>query len=87
MAIVKYDLCSGAGKRAWYRRNWYPSEPTFVEAPGAAAEDDGVLVFVALDGARDESALLVLNATSMEEISETSTPRIGFTTHGQFYER
>ena len=86
MALAKYDICGGAAPVHWHREDWYPSEPTFVAAPGASVEDDGVLVFVALDGRNgNASSLLVVDAATLGELSEASFPRIGFTTHGQFY--
>jgi carotenoid cleavage dioxygenase-like enzyme len=87
MAIVKYDTCGGSPKRQFYRPSWFPSEPTFIpSAEQNAAEDDGVVVFTALDGVRGETHLLVLDAATMELVSEAGPfPRIGFTTHGEFY--
>lgn len=87
MAIVKYDLCTGSKKRVWSRKNWYPSEATMVPAEGeGAAEDDGVLLFVALDGASGKTFLLGVDAKTMETVSEAGPfPRIAFTTHGSFY--
>mmetsp|Transcript_34391 Transcript_34391/g.109177 ORF Transcript_34391/g.109177 Transcript_34391/m.109177 type:complete len:530 (+) Transcript_34391:57-1646(+) len=87
MAIVKIDLCGGSRKLMWRRENWYPSEASFVPAPEpAAAEDDGLLLFTALDGAKGETHLIVLNAATMELVSQVGPfPRIGFTTHGEFY--
>jgi len=87
MAVVKYDVCSGERKRVWSRRHWYPSEATMVPSDReGAAEDEGVLVFVALDGVRGETWLLGVDARTMETVSEAGPfPRIGFTTHGEFY--
>lgn len=45
-----------------------PGEPIFVERPGAAAEDDGVLLSVVLDGAARKSYLVCLDARTMEEM-------------------
>jgi len=51
-----------------------------------AAEDDGVLLFTALNGAEGNTYLMVVNASTMETMSEVGPfPRIGFTTHGEFY--
>jgi len=89
MSIGKTDLCDGAPKRQWYRPNWFPSEAIFVPAgDGHAAEDDGVLLFTALDGVKGDTYLMVVNASTMETMSEVGPfPRIGFTTHGEFYPR
>merc|ERR1711971_1398609 len=46
MAIGKHDLCSDVPVKMWSRKNWYPSEPTFIPSREAgSAEDAGVLVF------------------------------------------
>eukprot|EP00421_Protoceratium_reticulatum_P071736 CAMPEP_0168414874 /NCGR_PEP_ID=MMETSP0228-20121227/29949_1 /TAXON_ID=133427 /ORGANISM="Protoceratium reticulatum, Strain CCCM 535 (=CCMP 1889)" /LENGTH=508 /DNA_ID=CAMNT_0008428681 /DNA_START=46 /DNA_END=1569 /DNA_ORIENTATION=+ len=84
MAVVKHDVCNG-GVRKWERKNWYPSEPTLLPAgEEGAAEDAGLLVFTALDGRKDETYLLVVDASTMQTVSEAGPyPRIGFTTHGE----
>mmetsp|Transcript_70203 Transcript_70203/g.182813 ORF Transcript_70203/g.182813 Transcript_70203/m.182813 type:complete len:455 (-) Transcript_70203:86-1450(-) len=87
MAVVKYDVCTGDRKRVWTRKDWYPSEVTMVPSDReGAAEDEGVLLFVALDGASDATSLVGLDASTMETVSEVGPfPRIAFTTHGEFY--
>mmetsp|Transcript_67544 Transcript_67544/g.121760 ORF Transcript_67544/g.121760 Transcript_67544/m.121760 type:complete len:574 (-) Transcript_67544:58-1779(-) len=87
MAIVKYDVCTGGQKRAWSRKGWYPSEATMVPSnKDDAMEDEGVLLFTALDGASDQSFLIGLDAKTMEVVAEVGPfPRIAFTTHGNFY--
>merc|ERR1719183_3473738 len=78
MSVVKYDLCSGsspaAAKKSWHKKNWYPSEALMINNPDEkAAEDDGVLVFIALDGKAEQTHLVTVNASTMEEIA-TSGP-------------
>jgi len=88
MAISKRDVCGGGSRDLrWSRKNWYPSEPTVVPAPGKdASEDEALLIFTALDGAKGETYLVIVDASTMESISEVGPfPRIGFTTHGKFY--
>lgn len=93
MGVVKYELCGrdhhGAvsASHVWARKNWYPSEPTMIPAPGAtAAEDEGLIIFVALDGEHGQTHLFVLDAQTMQPLSEAGPfPRIAFTTHGAFY--
>eukprot|EP00931_Biecheleriopsis_adriatica_P056629 TRINITY_DN33562_c0_g1_i2.p1 TRINITY_DN33562_c0_g1~~TRINITY_DN33562_c0_g1_i2.p1 ORF type:complete len:452 (+),score=67.76 TRINITY_DN33562_c0_g1_i2:216-1571(+) len=86
MSIVKYDLSSGA-KIAWRRPDWYPSEATMVASDrDGAAEDEGILLFVALDGSSGETFLIGVDAQTMETVSEAGPfPRIAFSTHGSFY--
>eukprot|EP00929_Paragymnodinium_shiwhaense_P009659 TRINITY_DN113910_c0_g1_i1.p1 TRINITY_DN113910_c0_g1~~TRINITY_DN113910_c0_g1_i1.p1 ORF type:complete len:589 (+),score=76.62 TRINITY_DN113910_c0_g1_i1:73-1767(+) len=87
MAIVKHDVCNGDVKRVWSRDGWYPSEATMVPSDQEnAAEDDGVLLLTALDGAKDQTFLIGLDAKTMEVVAEAGPfPRIAFTTHGSFY--
>jgi len=86
MAIAKRDLCGGKSRR-WARTNWYPSEPTFIPSSEAnASEDQGLLVFTALHGVEKMSYLIVLDAATMNTVSEAGPfPPIGFTLHGEFY--
>ena len=90
MAVVKKDVCDeGAPALAWRQDGHYPGEPTFVGAPGGTAEDDGVVLSVVLDGARQATYLLVLNASSMAPIARLySAPAanvtMGFGIHGAF---
>jgi len=54
--------------------------------PGpSGAEEDGVLVFVALDGVKETSKLVILDAKTFTELEVAELPaRIPFTAHGQF---
>jgi beta-carotene 15,15'-monooxygenase/beta,beta-carotene 9',10'-dioxygenase len=90
MALVKKDVCDeGAPALAWRQDGHFPGEATFVGAPGASAEDDGVVLSVVLDGARQATYLLVLNASSMAPLARLySAPAanvtMGFGIHGAF---
>jgi carotenoid cleavage dioxygenase-like enzyme len=87
MGLIKYNVCTGEYS-FWRYENVYPSEPTFVPNTNAnAAEDDGVLVFSALNGETKTTNFFSVNATTMKTISNATIPdTIGFTTHGQFYQ-
>ena len=86
-ALSKFDLCGQGRSQVWRRENQYPSEPVFVPAPGAQAEDDGVLLSAVLDGDSGGSYLLVLNATNLETLAtaEVKGPHIPFGFHGDFF--
>lgn len=91
MSVVKYDLCSGGNptstKKSWYKKNWYPSEPVMIGNPDEkAAEDDGVLVFIALEGESEQTYFITVNAATMDEIA-TSGPfaPVAFTTHAEWF--
>ncbi len=89
MAVVKQDVCTGA-RRYWYREGLFPSEPTLVPREGGRrAEDDGRLLFTALEGDSGISSLVVVDARTMATLSQVPMPieaALGFTVHGQFYE-
>jgi len=92
MSIVKYELCGGqdivATKRSWHKDNWYPSEAIMINNPDTnAAEDDGVLTFIALEGASEQTYFITLNASTMEEISMAGPyAPVAFTTHAQWFQ-
>jgi len=54
--------------KCYERPKCTPSEPIFVPRPGATKEDDGVVLFVELDGVKGKSALVVIDAQSFKEI-------------------
>ena len=82
--LVKLDVTTGQ-VRIWGEAEKYPGEPVFVAAPTAAAEDDGVVLSVVLDAARDRSMLLVLDAMSFTELARAEVPHaIPFGFHGRF---
>lgn len=47
--LAKVNVNTGA-VNTWQEPNCYPGEPLFVATPDGAAEDDGVLLSVVLDG-------------------------------------
>nr|MBA3301397.1 carotenoid oxygenase family protein [Thermoleophilaceae bacterium] len=82
--IVKADL----GEREtleWHEPGSYPGEPVFVAEPGAAGEDDGVVLSVVLDAERETSFLLTLDARDLSEIARARVPHhVPFSFHGMF---
>ncbi|KAA8498026.1 Beta,beta-carotene 9',10'-oxygenase [Porphyridium purpureum] len=82
--LVKVDRVSGECV-TWKSPFCYPDEPLFVPASAdARREDDGVLLSIVHDGARKQSFLLILDASSMTELARcyTSAP-IPHGFHGQ----
>jgi carotenoid cleavage dioxygenase-like enzyme len=83
MAIVKHDVCKGV-KTVWQKPNTYPGEPEMVPGP-SGAEEDGVVIFTALDGEKRVSQLVILDAETFTELEVMELPtHIPFTAHGQF---
>jgi carotenoid cleavage dioxygenase-like enzyme len=86
--LAKVDVADGgtlAGE--WTAPACRPGEAVFAPAPDPGAEDDGVLVSLVLDEDREESFLLVLDATTMDELARARLPHATpFPFHGQFYD-
>lgn len=85
MAILKHDICQNK-RTYWNKQNSYPSEAFFIPTGTSEdAEDNGLLVFVALNGPRGASDFVVLNAATFEELAVVELPvHIPFLAHGQF---
>ena len=86
MAVLKHNLCTGA-RTYWARDQVYVGEPYFIPQP-SGREDEGLVVFVALDGPLRRSRLVTLDATTMQEVPGTSVlldRHIPFTAHGNFF--
>jgi carotenoid cleavage dioxygenase-like enzyme len=87
MAIMKHDLCSDTTSY-WSATDHYVGEPFFIPDPAGMHEDDGVLVFVALDGPNRRSKFMTLDAKTMQEVNGTAVhldTHIPFTAHGTFF--
>jgi carotenoid cleavage dioxygenase len=61
--LVKHDLRRGASEARSFGRGTHASEGVFVPASDDAAEDDGWVLAVVYDEARDASDLIVVDAT------------------------
>jgi len=85
MAIMKYNVCDDT-TLYWSKANFYPGEPFFVPT-GGSGEDDGVVIFIAIDGQRGASSFITLDAKTMSEVDGASVNlpfHIPFTAHGEF---
>lgn len=86
-AVAKVDLDRGTTRR-WSEPGLHPGEAVFVPAPSPAAEDDGVLLSLALDGRAERSVLYCLDAGTLTERARAPLPhRLPYGFHGQFYGR
>jgi carotenoid cleavage dioxygenase-like enzyme len=82
--IVRADVIQ-RNSIEWHEPDCWPGEPVFVGRPDATDEDDGVLLSVVLDGARNTSFLLVLDARDLTELARAEVPHhIPFSFHGRF---
>jgi beta,beta-carotene 9',10'-dioxygenase len=83
--LVKLDLEQNSTS-SWYEQGCYPGEPVFVATPNAALEDDGVILSIVLDAKKAASFLLILNASSFQELARAEVPHhIPFGFHGNYF--
>ena len=72
--------------RSWHVPGQYPGEPVFVSNGNPSNPDDGVLLTLVFDADRAISYLLVLDATSLEEVGRADLPRATpLSFHGAFF--
>jgi carotenoid cleavage dioxygenase-like enzyme len=72
--------------RSWHVPGQYPGEPVFVGNGNPGNPDDGVLLTLVFDAELGTSYLLVLDATSLEEVGRADLPRATpFSFHGTFF--
>lgn len=81
--ILKHDLATGATTRFDAGPGRSPGEASFV--PAGAGEDDGYLVTFVYDAAADRSDLVVLDASSMDQVAAVHLPtRVPYGFHGSW---
>lgn len=86
MAVLKHNVCENK-RTYWHRENFFVHEPYFLPKGTASSdvEDDGLIMFVALDGVRKASDFIILDGKTMQEIAVVQLPEhIPFLAHGQF---
>lgn len=85
--LVKYDLARDESERYEPGPGRSPGEPVFVRAADGAAEDEGWVLSVVYDAARDASDLVILDATSFAgpPVATVHLPaRVPFGFHGSW---
>lgn len=83
--ITRIDVESGE-YLTWFEGHCYPSEPVFVEKPGATEEDEGLLLSMVLDSDAKNTFLLILDASDLREVARAYVPEIlPFSFHGNFF--
>lgn len=72
--------------RLWSEDGCYPGEPIFVQAPQGQGENAGVVLSVVLNAQKGNSFLLVLDASTFEELGRAEVPHhIPLGLHGQYF--
>ncbi|MBX3287302.1 MAG: carotenoid oxygenase family protein [Acidimicrobiales bacterium] len=83
--VIKHDLRTGAAVRAVYGEGVSSGEPVFAPDPDGTEEDQGWLLNWVGDLATGESAMVVLDAGTLEEVARVHPPRrVPFGFHGAF---
>ena len=68
----------------WEVEHCYPSEPTFIAAPNATEEDDGIVLSIVVGVLGKPSFLLFLDGKTFKEVARAVVPhRLALTFHGQ----
>ncbi|KAK3770940.1 hypothetical protein RRG08_032874 [Elysia crispata] len=89
--LAKFDLIEKTVKTYDVSENHSPGEPVFVPRPGATREDDGVILSTIIAAnASVQSYMVVLDASTFEEIARASLPsdiKMSLTFHGIFTDK
>jgi len=85
-ALVKKNVCDSTKDQVYYVENHYTSEMHFLPRPGGAAEDDGLLVTIVYDGPKEQSYLLLLDASTFQPLDRAYLPHnIPWSAHGMYF--
>jgi len=85
--LVKRNVCGQGGEKMFSMEDHYYGEASFVPNPEGVEEDDGVLITVGFDGPKEQTYLLLMNATDMTEIDRAYTQHVvPFSFHGNFFQ-
>lgn len=84
-SLVKINIDTGRADY-WYETGHYPGEPYFIPRPGSKNDEDGVLLSIVLDTTKGNSYLLLLDATTMQEIARATVPEpVVYGFHADFF--
>jgi beta-carotene 15,15'-monooxygenase len=84
-SVTKFDTETGE-LREYEDAGDHFSEPLFVPRPDGDAEDDGVVLTVALDRDAERSVLVVLDGVSFEQLARAPLPHaVPFDFHGRYF--
>jgi len=84
-ALITRDMTSGE-ERWWVEENTYPGEAVYVPHPQASEEVNGVVLSIVFNADSATSFLLILDASSYDEIARANLPQhIPFGFHGNYF--
>jgi carotenoid cleavage dioxygenase-like enzyme len=85
-AAIKLNVDTGVVIRIEMPDGHFPTEPIFVPAPNATAEDDGVVIMGGINGRDKVGFVMVFNATNMDLLYHADAPKLTlFGIHSKFY--
>lgn len=83
--LVKYDLSSNKFV-SWHLKDHYATEPVFVPKPGSNKEDEGVVLSLVYNKAKNQTFLIILDAMNFTELGRAFLPNVlPFGFHGKFF--
>ncbi|KAF2846696.1 hypothetical protein T440DRAFT_540728 [Plenodomus tracheiphilus IPT5] len=86
--LFKSDWKTGTFK-LWKPQNGEscPTEPIFIQRPGATEEDDGIVITIIINREGSHSVLIGLDAQTFEEVARADMPQVyALGPHGSFVE-
>jgi len=89
--LTKKNICDPTQDKVWHMENHYKSEVWFLPYPETNGtktdkEDDGLLLTIVFDGEKEQSYLLLLDASTMNEVNRAYLPHnIPWSAHGMFF--
>ncbi|KAI4931419.1 hypothetical protein J4E85_004012 [Alternaria conjuncta] len=86
--LFKSDWWTGTFK-AWVPQNGEscPTEPIFIQRPGATEEDDGIVITITINKEGTNSILVGLDGRTFEEVARADMPQVyALGPHGSFVE-
>lgn len=70
----------------WQHPDYYPGEPVFIAKPNSEIEDEGLVMFIVYNKTTHHSALVVLDAQTMQQMAEAVLPfHLPVGLHSNFY--
>lgn len=87
-ALYKHDYATGSSTAAALDPALLLGEMSFIPNPGAAAEDDGILIGYGYHRGRDEGQLVLVDAETLESVATVHLPqRVPMGFHGNWSPR
>ena len=84
-SLIKITIETGE-HLLWQEPGCYTSEPVFIAKPDSQTEDDGLIASMILDTNNKTTFLLLLDATTFEEVGRAIVPTmLPFSMHGNYF--